>query len=186
MRRFPELPADACLRLQQHSQGHRLRRGQSLLRPGDAWRHAFWVEQGALRLYYVSAGGAESNKNFHLEEALLWPITPWLRGQPVSFHVEALEPATVWSLDVALLEAEVASLPSWNALRLSALGGLLEDKMKREQSFLHDSAQQRYQGLLREHPQWAERIALRHLASYLGMTDVSLSRLRARMGLIRR
>ena len=47
------------------------------------------------------------------------------------------------------------------------------------------SARQRYASLLEQHPQWADRIALKHLASYLGVTDVSLSRLRSEMGLIK-
>ncbi len=183
-RRFPELVPSALQALAAQARCRGLRRGEALLREGEAWQQAFWVQAGALRLYYVDAQGAESNKNFHLEDAFIWPLTRWLRAEPVAFHVEALEPGAVWCLPVAALEAAVAALPSWTALRLQALGGLLEDKMRREQAFLQCSARQRYEALLREQPLWARRIALRHLASYLGMTDVSLSRLRAEMGLI--
>lgn len=94
-RRFPDLPPQGREDLVAQGRRQELRRGQALLRPGDAWRSACWVERGGLRLYYVDAQGAESNKSFHLDDALLWPITPGLRAQPVSFHVEALEPAAV-------------------------------------------------------------------------------------------
>ncbi len=73
----------------------------------------------------------------------------------------------------------------WAALEHRVLGALLDGKMQREQEFLQLSARQRYARLLEQHPQWAERIALKHLASYLGVTDVSLSRLRSEMGLIK-
>ncbi len=171
-----------------HAERHLLKRGQPLLRAGEHWRHLWWVERGALRLYYLDRDGAESNKNFFLDGALCWPITPTLRQQPVMFHVEPLEDSVVWALP---LPADPhAPLPSaewaaWAALEHRVLGALLDDKMQREQEFLLLSARQRYARLLEQHPQWAERIALKHLASYLGVTDVSLSRLRSEMGLIK-
>jgi len=163
-------------------------RGQPLLRAGEHWRHLWWVERGALRLYYLDRDGAESNKNFFLDGALCWPITPTLRQQPVMFHVEPLEDSLVWALP---LPAEAsAPLPGvgwapWTALEHKVLCALLDGKMQREQEFLQLSARQRYARLLEQHPQWAGRIALKHLASYLGVTDVSLSRLRSEMGLIK-
>ena len=146
------------------------------------------MERGALRLYYLDRDGAESNKNFFLDGALCWPITPTLRQQPVMFHVEPLEDSVVWALP---LPADCSDpLPSagwapWAALEHRVLCALLDGKMQREQEFLQLSARQRYTRLLEQHPQWAERIALKHLASYLGVTDVSLSRLRSEMGLIK-
>ena len=165
-----------------------LQRGQPLLRAGEHWRHLWWVERGALRLYYLDRDGAESNKNFFLDGALCWPITPTLRQQPVMFHVEPLEDSAVWALPFPADPG--APLPSagwapWTALEHRVLGALLDGKMQREQEFLQLSARQRYTRLLEQHPDWAERIALKHLASYLGVTDVSLSRLRSEMGLIK-
>ena len=165
-----------------------LQRGQPLLRAGEHWRHLWWVERGALRLYYLDRDGAESNKNFFLDGALCWPITPTLRQQPVMFHVEPMEDSVVWALPLPADGSE--PLPSagwapWAALEHRALCALLDGKMQREQEFLLLSARQRYARLLEQHPQWAERIALKHLASYLGVTDVSLSRLRSEMGLIK-
>jgi len=163
-------------------------RGQPLLHAGAVWQHLWWVERGALRLYYLDREGAESNKNFFLDGALCWPITPALREQPAMFHVEPLEDSVVWSLPLPADPRQ--PLPSagwapWVALEHRVLCALLDGKMQREQQFLQLSARQRYAGLLEQHPRWAERIPLRHLASYLGMTDVSLSRLRSQMGLIK-
>jgi CRP-like cAMP-binding protein len=157
----------------------------TLLAAGTHWQHAFWVERGMLRLFYIDSEGRESNKNFHAEDAFIWPVTDALRREPVAFFIAALAPATVVRcLPYAALETAVAGLPSWTTLQLNALAGLLDDKMRREQAFLQCTARLRYEALLRERPEWTGRIPLRHLASYLGMTDVSLSRLRAGMGLI--
>ena len=164
-----------------------LQRGQPLLQAGDRWQHLWWVERGALRLYYLDCEGGESNKNFFLEGSMLWPITPRLRDTPAMFHVEPTEDATVvWALPV-LKHAEAAAQgwPAWAQLEHRTLCALLDGKMQREQDFLQLSARQRYEQLVQQRPAWAARIPLRHLASFLGMTDVTLSRVRSEMGLIK-
>ena len=185
IRRFPEMTPDAVQALAAQSRRCALRRGEPLLRPGEYWEKAIWVEAGALRLYYVDSLGEEWNKNFHLEGSFVWPLTPWLRNTPVSFCIEAIESVTAWTIHMQALEAAVGETSSWIRTRLDAMSFLLEDKMRREQIFLQQDARQRYATLLAEHPDWPMRIPQRHLASYLGMTDVSLSRLRARMRLIK-
>ena len=157
-----------------------------LLQAGDRWQHLWWVERGALRLYYLDTGGAESNKNFFLEGDMLWPITPRLRDVPAMFHVEPIEDDTlVWALPMLPANTAASAWPAWMGLEHSTLCALLDGKMQREQEFLQLSARQRYELLLRQHPAWAERFPLRHLASFLGMTDVTLSRVRAELGLIK-
>lgn len=145
------------------------------------------MERGALRLYLVDRDGAETNKNFFLDGALFWPITPSLRQQPAMFHVEPLEDSRVWALP--LPASGTAAPPDgwapWAALEHRVLCALLDGKMQREQEFLQLSARERYARLLAQHPDWAERISLRHLAPYLGITDVTLSRVRSEMGLIK-
>ncbi|SDZ65129.1 cAMP-binding domain of CRP or a regulatory subunit of cAMP-dependent protein kinases [Variovorax sp. YR266] len=183
-RRFPELAPASLAALVAQARSEPLDAHQTLLAAGSAWQHAFWVERGLLRLFYIDSEGRESNKNFHAEDAFIWPVTEMMRREPAAFFIAALTPATVWRLPYGALQASVGALPSWTALQLHALAGLLDDKMRREQVFLQCTARQRYEALLRERPEWTGRIPLRHLASYLGMTDVSLSRLRAEMGLI--
>lgn len=183
-RRFPELAPATLAALAVQARREPLEAHATLLAAGSVWQHAFWVERGMLRLFYIDSEGRESNKNFHAEDAFIWPVTETMRREPAAFFIAALTPATVWRLPHAALQAVVDALPSWTALQLHALAGLLDDKMRREQVFLQCTARQRYEALLRERPEWSGRIPLRHLASYLGMTDVSLSRLRAEMGLI--
>ena len=186
MKRFPEFTSAEAQSLATHARCKTPKRDEPLLQANEFWRDAFWVERGALRLFYIDSLGAESNKNFHLEDALIWPVAPFLRDEPMSFFVAAPEPTAVHCLPYDALEQNVRAMPSWTGLQLKALSTLVEDKMRREQTFLQHSARQRYEAILQTRPDWAQRIPLRHLASYLGMTDVSLSRLRAEMGLIAR
>lgn len=163
-----------------------LEKGEVLLRAGERWSDFWWVESGLLRLYYLDQNGVEANKNFFSDGQPLWPITPVLRETDSSFFVAALEPTRVHAISCASIEREMAGEPAWTALQLRALQGLLDEKMWRERIFLQSDASQRYQQVLVNRPMWCERIPLKHLASWLGMTDVSLSRVRASLGLIRR
>lgn len=155
--------------------------GDTLLRDGDRWKHLWWVASGAFRLYYLDREGQASNKNFYLDGAMFWPITPDLANHPVGFWVEALEASEVWALPWAAWQASTAGFTPWQQLERQVLAGLLQDKMRREQQFLQDTATARYQALMATHPDWTQRVPLKHLASYLGITDVALSRIRRRL-----
>ena len=155
--------------------------GTALLGAGQHWRSLWWVSQGAFRMYYLDREGQASNKNFYLDGALIWPITPQLAQAPVGFWVEALEPSEVWSLPWPEWQAATADWAAWDRFERRTLALLLQDKMSREQQFLQCSATERYQHLLATHPTWARRLPLRHLASWLGITDVALSRIRRRL-----
>lgn len=159
----------------------RVQSGAALLRAGDCWDSLYWVESGVLRMYYLDRRGQSSNKNFYLDGALLWPLTPALAGQPVDFWIEAITPARVWKLPWPDWQANCAHWPAWQALERRTLAALLDDKMRREQQFLQCSATLRYEALCLNRPDWLARIPLRHLASYLGITDVALSRIRRRL-----
>ena len=155
--------------------------GAPVLRAGERWSSLYWVESGALRLYYLDRKGQSANKNFYLEGTMLWPLTPTLAGQAVDFWIETLAPTRLWALPWPAWQASCADWVTWQALERRMLAVLLDDKMRREQQFLQCSATQRYEALCALRPDWLSRIPLRHLASYLGITDVALSRIRRRL-----
>lgn len=174
---LPPAAADLCSQARPAD----LAKGDALLREGERWQHLWWLERGALRLYYLDREGQAANKNFYLDGAMVWPITPALREQPVHFWVEALEPSRVWALPWSDWSADVMGFAPWQALEHRVLAALLQDKMAREHAFLQLSATERYLALRAEHPDWLARLPLRHLASWLGITDVALSRIRRRL-----
>ena len=165
----------------QQAQPTMLAKGAALLREGVRWQHLWWLEHGALRLYYLDRNGQAASKNFYLDGAMIWPITPILREQPVHFWVEALEASRTWSLPWDAWSATTEDFAPRQELEHRVLATLLQDKMAREHAFLQLSATERYLALQAEHPDWLARIPLRHLASWLGITDVALSRIRRRL-----
>ena len=158
-----------------------LAKGEALLREGERWQQLWWLERGALRLYYLDRDGQAANKNFYLDGAMVWPITPLLREAPVHFWIEALEPSRAWALPWNGWAQAIEGFAPWQALEHRVLAALLQDKMAREHAFLQLTATERYRALQAEHPDWLARIPLRHLASWLGITDVALSRIRRQL-----
>ena len=180
---LPRAPERLLQQLARRARAHTLDKSQVLLPAGTRWQHLWWVEQGALRLYYIDRQGAEANKNFMFEGQCLWPVTPRLRDEPVDFFVAALEPTRVQALPMADVQDVMADQPDWAALQLRALQQLLDEKLWREHLFLQCTPAQRYLALRAARPAWCERLPLRQQAAWLGITDVSLSRLRSRLGL---
>lgn len=156
----------------------RVDKGQVPLHQGEAWRQVLWIERGALRMYFSRRDGREFNKNFFLDGALLCPLTPAMWGQPSLFEIAAVEAGTVWCADASAWRVRLGALNQWEPLRLELLTRLLNHKLQREHDLLTLDARRRYAAFSAREPRLAERIPLLHLASYLGMTDVTLSRIR--------
>ena len=175
---LPALPASAAHALAGNFAPMRADKGMPLLRQGETWRHVLWIERGALRLYFTRRDGREFNKNFYLDGALLCPLTPAMWSQPSLFEIAAVEAGTVWCADASAWRVRLGALNQWEPLRLELLTRLLNHKLQREHDLLTLDARRRYAAFSAREPRLAERIPLLHLASYLGMTDVTLSRIR--------
>lgn len=156
----------------------RFARHHRLLAQGERWDEALLVEAGLLRLYFLCPDGREFNKNFYAEGALLCPLTPSMWQEPSLFGIATLEPATVWRAPAGPLREALALAGHWERLRAEWLGRLVTHKLQRESDLLTLDGRSRYLAFCRQHPTIAARVPLVHLASYLGMTDVYLSRLR--------
>lgn len=158
-----------------------LAKGALLLPAGARWGELFWIESGACRLYYATESGQESNKNFYVQGAMFWPVTHRLQTEPVQFNIEALAPTRVWRLPWLQWHATAGADTRWLAHERQVLEHLLDNKMQREQAFLQLNATERYLRLAHQHPQWLKAVPLRHLASYIGVTDVAISRIRRKL-----
>ena len=153
-------------------------KGAILLRAGQIWSTAWAVEAGILRMYFLRKDGREFNKNFHLENAFVLPITPSMQSEPSLFHVAAVEASTVWMAPAADVADELRKLGQWTPLQNHLLAHLLTAKLAREHDLLTLDAKRRYEKLCAEQPDLVRRVPLSMLATYLGITDVSLSRIR--------
>lgn len=155
--------------------------GQLLQLVGQVSGAVWFVEQGLLRSHFLDTHGRDHNCAFHPETQ--WAGMPPPRGVAAvtTFAIDALENSRVVELNHAAMGAWLQHRPELQATLSDALSANLMALSQRESTLMMDSAEQRYVRFLAEQPEIASRIALYHVASYLGITDVALSRIRRRI-----
>jgi CRP/FNR family transcriptional regulator, anaerobic regulatory protein len=156
----------------------RLKKKEHFLREGEICKSVGFIKEGYVRLYYLHQG-EDITKDFNFETNFCSSHASFSMQEPSRFNIVAME-------DVVLLEISHDSLYSLydKYKSFERLGRLLMEKMfdrkeKRESAFLQDDAETRYHDLLKTHPQITQRVPLKYIASYLGITAETLSRLRA-------
>jgi CRP-like cAMP-binding protein len=140
------------------------------------------VVQGACRLYYTRPDGEEKTTYFFFENHLMASYISCLTGQPSPFGIQALEPTELLTVPYAVLSGLFEEWPVYERFaRLVAEYHLLGTDARLAELLLL-SPEQRYRNLLvsSKHKILA-RIPQQYIASYLGVTPVSLSRIRARV-----
>jgi CRP-like cAMP-binding protein len=152
---------------------------------GDHVTFAGVVLSGVLREVFIDADGEERTRTFSFEGDLVSSWSDVLAQRPSRTRIEALSDAEVQLYDVASIRALEPAAPDLrHVLRLIAESLYLR-KADREFELLTLSASQRYDALLARLPLIEERVQLQHIASYLGITPVYLSRLRRRRRALR-
>jgi CRP-like cAMP-binding protein len=171
------LPAATRAALEREAPVRALRAGEALLDVGDEVATAGLVVSGVLREVYVDVRGAERTRGFSFEGDFVGSWADVLARRASRTRVEALRPAKVRCFPVARLLQPSPGLDV--VLRLVA-ERLYVRKSDREYELLTMSAAERYEALLAQVPDLEALVQLQHVASYLGITPVHLSRLRRR------
>lgn len=154
---------------------------EMLYRSGDAVSHVYFICSGLVRYFYLSTDGKEHNKSFIRESQFAGAYRYPARAEPHRFHIQALEPTLTLAIPLDGLHRLYRESLSWANFGRVFMEELVVRKTDREAAFLLDSAEERYQRFLEQEPMLAERLPLYHIASYIGVTDVALSRIRKRL-----
>lgn len=147
---------------------------------GTVMESTWLVERGLVRSYYLREDGVERNRAFHAEGGWLGSGVPPV-ASVCPFTIEAMEATQVVALAYDTLRAWRAQYEAIRPALDEAMSCIFAGQAKREAALLSLPPLARYQAFLSEQPDLAARIPLHHVASYLGISNVSLSRIRARL-----
>lgn len=158
-------------------------KGDILLAEGEIAKECYFILKGCVRAYYL-LDGEERNTSFFTENQTIAPI---------SYHTKTASTYCLACMEDCLLaigsiernKKLLDTLPKLSTLVMQMNEELFIQKTIELDDFKNNSPEQRYLSLIENNPDLANRIPLYHLASYLGITQVSLSRIRKRISLRR-
>lgn len=158
-----------------------IKAGTRLINAGEVSRHSYIVCKGLLRHFYHSPEGRERNKNFFREGQVSGSINSQLTGGPCPYNLDAVEDSEIIEFANFAINDSDKQPDCLNQLFDTTLKELFLRNEGREALLLTKSGEERYRWVLK-HQHWlTERLPQYHLASYLGMDAVSLSRIKARL-----
>jgi CRP-like cAMP-binding protein len=152
--------------------------GEFLQRAGDVPRYAAFVATGCLRNYVIDAKGKEHIVQFAPETWWLADSSSLINRTPSTFFVDAIEDSQVLLIDGPSHQALLDDVAGFGIAFRSGLQKHAAAKDQRIVSSLSASAEERYLEFLRVYPSIALRVPQQMLASYLGMTPETVSRIR--------
>ncbi len=156
-----------------------LRRKQYLLQAGDVCGYEHFVVEGCLRSFYVDDSGNEFTLHFAMEDWWITDLDSFLHQTPAIVHIEALTPVIVLQLDKSSLEQLYATIPAFERFfRILHQNAYLAQN-RRILNNISMSGEERYTDLVKHYPELVQRVPQKHIASYLGITPVFLSQIRA-------
>jgi CRP-like cAMP-binding protein len=153
-----------------------VKKNDFLLRQGDICKDLVFVQRGCLRLYYI-ADSIEVSVWFAFKHTSAIEIHSFIREQPSGYFLQAIEDSEILYLPKGELEKLYSTHPRMQEMMRKFWEDVLLNLIDRFTSLQRDSAEKRYRDLLGK-PDYLQTIPQKYLASFIGVTPTSLSRIR--------
>lgn len=159
----------------------KIRRKQYLLQEGDICKHIAFVQKGALKSYTVNDAGTEDILQFALEGWTISDLYSFLTGEPATYNIDALEDSELVLINKASHAELLHNLPKYETyIRLQITNAYIA-LQKRLTSIISLPLEERYKNFLAQYPHIVQRVPQHMIASYMGLTPETLSRVRRKL-----
>lgn len=154
-----------------------IKRNEHFLWSGEVCTKMGFITKGSTRLYFL-IDGTDVTKDFCFENSFTGSVASFQTRRPARFNVVAMEDTQLVTIEFTSLERLYSKHHCWSNLIRIVLVHFAIRKENREISFLLNTAEQRYIDLVDNNPGILQRVSLKYIASYLGMTPETVSRIR--------
>lgn len=161
----------------------KLRKKQYFLQQDDVCKYTAFVEKGILRSYTIDDKGYEHIVQFALEGWWIADMYSFLTGEPSTYSIDALEDAELLLLSKSSNEELLQTVPKMERyFRILSQNALIA-MQRRITGSLSQSAEEKYSRMVTTYPHIIQRVPQHMIASYLGITPETLSRIRKQISL---
>ncbi len=150
-----------------------------LLREGETAKRIYFVDSGAIRMYFTDEN-KDVTLQFFFSGSHVCSMESFLNNVPGRFNLETLEESVLYTLSKERYDNLIVELPAFNRYFQDYINNRMFYYVNLLLDHIRLSPRQRYDALLEKHPEILQRVAQYHIASYLGITSVSYSRIRNR------
>jgi len=140
--------------------------------------HAYFIYQGSLRTYFIDEKGEEKTRYIAFENQFVSAFASFITQQPSTEYVQALMDSQLLRIKQSDFFDLVESNPAFSKLYRHSLEQALVFATWRMETMISMNAKERYENLLKEMPHIVHRLSNKVVASFLGITQESLSRLK--------
>ena len=157
----------------------KLRKRQYLLQQGDVCRFNAFVSKGFLRYYYMDEKGQEHIMQFAPENYWTGDRESMDSGLPSKYNIDALEDSEILLLKKEDFEMIRKTIPAFNDFVNETLKKNITILQERIHVSISFSAEEKYNNFISKYPSIGNRVPLHMIASYLGVSAETLSRIRS-------
>ncbi|MBP6795391.1 MAG: Crp/Fnr family transcriptional regulator [Saprospiraceae bacterium] len=155
-----------------------LSKNEFLLKEGQIADEYFFLYEGFLRAFANNVKGNDITTQFYGPRQPVFEVTSFFRRCRSIENIQAITPCLGWYITYAQLNELFHTIPQFREFGRSVLVSGFSDLKSRMLHMITETAEQRYNALLMSNPEIVKYASLKHIASYLGITDTSLSRIR--------
>jgi CRP-like cAMP-binding protein len=159
----------------------RLRKKQFLLEEGGVCNHECFVNSGCLRMYKLNEKGQEHIIQFAVTDWWICDQYSFLTSEPSEYFIDALEESEVLLIEKTRLEQLYVRVPMFERFFRIAFQNSYVALQRRIMAGLSQTAEEKYLNFIKRYPALEQKMPQHQIASYLGITPESLSRIRKQL-----
>lgn len=178
---FKGMDAEDLLSVIHATQQRVLEPGDVFIREGENSLRLAYIKEGMIRSYHVNEKGMETTVLLRWEEQIVASYDSILWQKPSRFTYYALEKTTLLEVNYDVIQQLLERKPAFEKARYLFVLDMLAQSLERIESFVLLTPEERYLQLIKDKPDLLQRVQDKHLATILGITPVSLSRIRKRI-----
>jgi CRP-like cAMP-binding protein len=156
----------------------RINKKDVLHESGQVCNYIYFITKGCLRSYYVDQKGDEHIYQIRMENNWISDLESFFSQSPSNYSIEAVEDSELLRISYRQLEHLYIEVPALERYFRILFQKAYVNSLSRLNATMWESAIDRYNVMLTEHPEIFQRVPLLYIASYLGITPESLSRIR--------